>query len=85
MSLADLHALMVRADQLAYHVTEEAPDVPESVVDRVIALQLEAGAAYSRAKAAADAADELRQARLDDARRDAADERDALRAWRDES
>lgn len=85
MSLATLHALMVRADQLAYHVTEEAVDVPESVIDRVIALQLDAGTAYTRAKADADAAAEQRLARLDEARREIADERDELRAWRDES
>ena len=82
MSIAELRDAARRADLLAHHVTEEIPDLPESLIGRVIDLQLRLGDMYRRAD---EAAYEQRQARLDEIRREIADDRDELRAWRDEA
>lgn len=82
MNIAELRDAARRADLLAHHVTEEVPDLPESLIGRVIDLQLRLGDMYRRAD---EAAYEQRQARLDEARRELADDRDELRAWRDEA
>lgn len=66
MSVAELHALHAATVRLAHHCTEEIPDLPDSLVTRVIELECLAGRVFRQSDEASKRAAEERQARRDE-------------------